>query len=143
MSARKTVCLLALLLSIPFLALAQKVANSELATKVIDLSNKTFLIGEEGDTSNAGNDLHLLFLFYKDGAATFRTKRGDRIIKDSPINWRFIGDSLCLLPSSISLQAEGKTQLIDRESMKYSIVKTPSGYILKGKDDQMFLVEQK
>lgn len=143
MSACKPVCLLALLLSVPFLALGQKVANSEWATKVIDLSNKTFMIGEEGDTSKAGHDLHLLFLFHKEGIATFRTKRGNKIIKDSSISWRFTGDSLCLQPSSISLQAEGKAQLIDREPMKYFIVKAPGGYLLKGKDDQMFLVEQK
>ncbi|GAB3552327.1 hypothetical protein GCM10027577_34260 [Spirosoma fluminis] len=114
-----------------------------MATKVVDLSNKIFLIGTEGDTSKAGNDLHLLFLFYKDGNATFRTKRGSTIIKDSPISWRFTGDSLYLQPGSISLQAEGKTQIIDREPMKYFIVKAPSGYLLKGKDDQMLLIEQK
>ncbi|WP_460983585.1 hypothetical protein [Spirosoma fluminis] len=143
MSAHKTVCFLTLLLSAPFLALGQKVIDSKLATKVVDLSNKIFLIGTEGDTSKAGNDLHLLFLFYKDGNATFRTKRGSTIIKDSPISWRFTGDSLYLQPGSISLQAEGKTQIIDREPMKYFIVKAPSGYLLKGKDDQMLLIEQK
>lgn len=143
MSAHKTVCFLTLLLSTPFLALGQKVTDSKLATKVVDLSNKTFLIGEEGDTSKVGNDLHLLFLFYKDGNATFRTKRGSTMIKDSPISWRFIGDSLYLQPGSISLQAEGKTQIIDREPMKYFVVKAPSGYLLKGKNDQMLLIEQK
>lgn len=143
MSARKTACLLTLLLSAPFLSLGQKITNSKLATKVIDLSNKTFIIGEESDTSKAGNNLYLLLLFYKDGSATFRTKRGNTIIKDSPISWRFTGDSLCLQPNSISLQAEGKTQTIDREPMKYFVVKAPDGYLLKGKDDQMLLVEQK
>ena len=143
MSACKTVCFLTLLISAPFLSLGQRVANSKLATKVIDLSNKTFIIGEEGDTSKAGNDLHLLFLFYKDGSATFRTKKGNTIIKDSPISWRFTGDSLYLQPSSISLQAEGKTQIIAREPMKYFVVKALGGYILKGKDDKMLLVEQK
>ena len=143
MSVCKTVCLLTLLLSAPFLSLGQKVTNSKLATKVIDLSNKTFIIGEEGDTSKAGNDFQLLFLFYKDGSATFRTKRGNIIIKDSPTSWRFTGDSLCLQLSSMSLQAEGKTQIIDREPMKYFVVKAPGGYLLKGKDDQMLLVEQK
>lgn len=143
MPTRKTVCLLTLLLSAPFLALGQKAANSELVIKVNDLSNKTFLIGEEGDTSKAGNDLQLLFLFHKDGSAMFRTKRGNTIIKDSPISWRFTGDSLYLQPSSISLQAEGKTQMIDREPMKYFVVKAPGGYLLKGKDDQMLLIEQK
>lgn len=143
MSVPKTVCLLTLLLSASFLALGQNVVNSKLVIKVTDLSNKTFLIGEEGDTSKAGNDLHLLFLFNKDGSATFRTRRGNTIIKDSSISWRFIGDSLYLQPISISLQAEGKTQIIDREPMKYFVVKAPGGYLLKGKNDQMLLVEQK
>lgn len=101
MSARKTVCLLALLLSAPFLTLGQKVVQSELVTKGIDLSNKTFMIGEERDTSKAGNDLHLFFLFYKDGNAMFRAKIGNTIIQDSPISWQFTGDSLCLKPGPI------------------------------------------
>ncbi len=143
MFAHKTVCLLTLLFSVPFQTLGQKVANSELIINVTDLSNKTFLIREQGDTSKADNDLHLLFLFYKDGKATFRTKRGNTMIKDSPISWRITGDSLCLQPSSVSLHAEGKTQLIDREPMKYFLVKAPGGYLLKGKDDQMLLVEKK
>ncbi|MCX6216915.1 hypothetical protein [Spirosoma sp.] len=145
MSADKTIYLLVVLLSAPFLASAQKVANTKLATKVnaIDLTNKVFLMGEEGDTSEAGKDLHLFFLFHKEGRATFRTQRGNTIIKDSPLSWRFTGDSLWLQPSPISLEADGKTQLIERDPIKYYLIKTPSGYLLKGKADQMHLIEQK
>ncbi|GAB3960661.1 hypothetical protein GCM10028805_58300 [Spirosoma harenae] len=128
------ICLLTLLLSTPFLASGQK---------VIDLTNKTFIMELEGDTTKAGNDLQLLLLFHKDARATFRTKRGTTIIKDSPLSWRFTGDSLWLQPRSISFEAGGKTQLIDREIMKFFIVKTSGGYLLKRKDDQMLLVEQK
>jgi hypothetical protein len=131
-----------LLLSAPFLASGQKVASTELATKGINLTNKTFFMGEEGDTSKTGNDLHLLFLFHKDGRATFRTKRGTTIIKDSPLSWRFTGDSLWLQPSPISLEADGKAQIIERDPMKYFIVKAPGGYLLKGKTDRMLLIEQ-
>ncbi len=143
MPARKTICLLSLLLSAPFITSAQKIANPKLAINPIDLSNKTFLIWAEEDTSKAGKDLNLLFLFYKDGNATFRAKRGTTILKDSPISWRFKDDSLCLQPSPISMEADGKTQIIEREPMKYFIVKAPGGYLLKGKNDQMLLVEHK
>ena len=143
MSARQTVCLLSLLVFIPFFTLGQKVANSELTTKVIDLSNKTFSIGEGGDFIKTGDDLHLFLIFHQDGSVTFRAKRGNTITKDSPLSWRFVGDSLYLQTSPISIESGGKTQLIDREPMKYAIVKAPGGYLLKQKDDQMLLIELK
>lgn len=144
MSACKIGCLLSLLLSAPFLSLGQKVANSELSTKVIDLSNKTFIIGEEEDSTKTGNDLHLFLIFHKDGNATFRAKRGNTISKDSPLSWRFVGDSLYLQTGPISIESEGKTQIIDREPMKYAVIISPDGYLLlKRKDEQMLLVELK
>lgn len=143
MSSPKTVWLLVLLLTAPFLALGQKIVNSELATEVINLASKTFILGQQAETTKAENELQLLFLFYKDGRATFRTKKGNTIIKDNPISWRLTGDSLYLQPSAISLEADGKRQLIKREPMKYLMVKAPGGYLLKGKDDQMLLIEQK
>ena len=143
MSAHRTIYLLSLLLSAPFITLGQKAVNSKLAINLIDLTNKTFLIWEKADTSKAGKDLNLFFLFYKDGSATFRVKRGTIILKDSPISWRFTKDSLSLRPSPISMEADGKTQIIEREPKNYFIVKAPGGYLLKGKNDQMLLIEQK
>jgi hypothetical protein len=139
----KLFAFIALLVFTPFLTLGQKAVNSELITKASDLSNKTFIIREEGDYIKSGKDLHLLFIFHKDGNATFRVKKGNTITKDSPLSWRFVRDSLCLQTSPMAMEMEGKTQIIDREPMKYAIVKTPSGHLLKGKDDQMLLVELK
>jgi len=143
MPIRQIIYLLAVLVFIPFLALGQKAVNSVLTIGVIDLSDKTFILGEEGEVSKTGNDFNLYIIFHKEGRATFRGKRGNTITKDSPLNWRFVGDSLYLQPGPITIEAEGKTQLIDREPMKYAIVKAPGGYILKQKDDQMLLFELK
>lgn len=70
-----------------------------MTTKVIDLSNKTFSIGEGGDFIKTGDDLHLFLIFHQDGSVTFRAKRGNTITKDSPLSWRFVGDSLYLQTS--------------------------------------------
>ncbi|GAB4038843.1 hypothetical protein [Spirosoma jeollabukense] len=143
MPTRQAIYLLALLVFTPFLALGQNIANSGSTTSRIDLSDKTFILGEKGKVSKTENDFNLYLIFHKDGRATFRGKRGNMITKDSPLSWRFVGDSLYLQPSSIAVEAEGNTQLIDREPTKFAIVKAPSGYILKEKDDQMLWIELK
>lgn len=77
MPTRTTSFLLTLLFSAPLLALGQDAGNIKSATKVVDFTNKTFRIGEDKEASKADIDLQLLLLFYKDGRATFRAKRGD------------------------------------------------------------------
>jgi hypothetical protein len=118
-------------------------AQLKLTTQIIDLSDKTFIIDEEGEINKTGDDLHLFLLFHKNGSATFRPKKGNMITKDSPLSWRLVGDSLYLQQGPISLVADGKTQSIVREPMKYAIVKTPGGYLLREKDSQMLLFEVK
>ncbi|MVM34565.1 hypothetical protein GO755_31340 [Spirosoma sp. HMF4905] len=139
----QTVYLFVLLVFTPFLTLGQKVTNSGLMSRAISLSDKTFIIGEEGEASKTGNDLNLYLIFHKDGSATFRAKRGNTITKENPLSWQFVGDSLYIQNSPITIQAEGKMQTIDREPMKYFTVKAPGGYVLKGKGDQMLLIELK
>lgn len=141
MPTRQIAYLSVLLVFTPFLILGQKVPNSGFTTGKIDLSGKTFIMREE-EVSKASNDLKLLFIFHKDSSATFRVKRGNRV-KDSPLSWRFVGDSLCLQPTPVSMEVEGKVQQIDRAPVKYIIIKTSGGYLFKGRTDQMLLVELK
>ncbi|SFF34518.1 hypothetical protein [Spirosoma endophyticum] len=125
------------------LTLTHSYAQVKLTSQTIDLTDKTFIIDEEGEISKTGDDLHLFLLFHKNGNATFRPKRGSMITKDSPLSWRLVGDSLYLQQAPISLVADGKTQSITREPMKYAIIKTSRGYLLKEKDSQMLLFEIK
>ncbi|WP_020605201.1 hypothetical protein [Spirosoma spitsbergense] len=139
----RIVYLLVVLFFIPFLALGQKAGTPGLTTQTINLSDKTFIIDEEAETNKAGNDLHLFLIFHKDGKAIFRGKRGNMVTKDSPLGWQLVGDSLYLQHDPISLEADGKTQYIAREPIKYAIIKTPNGYLLTDKDSQMRLFEIK
>jgi len=137
------VCFLSLMGSIPSLSLGQKITNSELAVKETDFSDKTFTVGEEEIVSKTGNELNLYLIFHKDGSAIFRGKRGNTITKDNPLSWRFVGDSLYIQNGPVSITADGVTQTIDREPMKYAIEKAPDGYLLKDKSGQMQLFKLK
>ena len=114
-----------------------------MSTRTIDLANKTFIMREVGEVGKTGNDLDLYLIFHKNGSATFRVKRSGTVIKDNPLSWRFVGDSLYIQNGSIKITAEGKTQTIDREAMKYAVEKAPDGYLLKEKDIQTFWFELK
>ena len=139
----RIVCLLVVLFFVPFLALGQKAGTSGLTTQTINLSDKIFIIDEIGETEKAGNNLHLFLIFHKDGRATFRGKRGNIVTKDSPLGWQLVGDSLYLQHDPISLTADGKTQYITREPIKYAILKIPDGYLLTDKDGPTRLFEIK
>lgn len=142
MSICQNVCLLILLIFTRFLASGQKIANSGAPTTEIDLINRTFILVDEKKVSKTENDLDLFFIFHNDRHAIFRAKRRE-LVKDSPLIWRFEADSLCLQPGSISMTVEGRTHQIERDPIKYAIEKAPGGYLLKGKDDQMLLMEIK
>ena len=106
-------CTLIALLLTASTVLGQPVATSQVNTGVADLIEKTFAWKEDGEVSESHKTLELLFLFHKDNRATFRTKKGERV-KDSPLGWRFVGDSLYLQPAPISMEADGEVQQINR-----------------------------
>ncbi|GAB3508409.1 hypothetical protein GCM10027341_44180 [Spirosoma knui] len=143
MSANKITYFLSLLILTPFLTVGQKVANSKTATRIIDLADKTFILRDEADTSRTENDLNLYLILYQDSKAAFRVKNGDTIIKDNPLTWHLVGDSLYIQNSPIQIIAEGKTQTVDRNPSKYFIEKTPGGYLLKEKNTQTLWLELK
>lgn len=143
MSANKITCILILLIPTPLLTAGQKVSNSETATRVINLVDKTFIMQEEADTNKAGNDLNLYLIFHQDSKATFRVKKGDTIINDNPLSWRLVRDSLYIQSSPIQIIADGKTQTVDRDPSKYAVEKAPSGYLLRKKDSQTLWLEIK
>lgn len=143
MSANKITYFLSLLILIPFLTVGQKVDNSEKTTKTIDLADKTFIMRKKADTSRAGNDLNLYLIFHQDNKATFRVKKGETIIKDNPLSWRLVRDSLYIQSSPIQIIADGKTQTVDRDPSRYAVEKAPSGYLLKEKNSQTLWFELK
>ncbi|GAB3755969.1 hypothetical protein [Spirosoma pomorum] len=143
MSAGKITYFLSLLVLSPFLAVGQKVTDSETGSRISDLADKIFIMREGADTGRVGNDLNLYLIFHRESKATFRVKKGDRIIKDNPLSWRLVGDSLYIQSSPIQLIADGKTQLVDRDSSRYTVEKVPSGYLLKEKDSQTLWFELK
>lgn len=96
---------------------------------------------EEADTSRVGNDLDLYLIFHRDSKATFRVKKGDTIIKDNPLRWRMVRDSLYIQSSPIQIIVDGKTQTVERDPSKYAVEKAPSGYLLKEKDSQTLWLE--
>jgi hypothetical protein len=108
-----------------------------------DLVNKTFELGAAAENTNAGNDYHHYFIFHPTGGATFRETRGNTVVKDSPLGWRLVGDSLYLQPGAIRMEVEEKTQQIERESIKYAIRKVSRGYLLTRKQEQKLLREVK
>ncbi|WP_019949449.1 hypothetical protein [Hymenobacter aerophilus] len=139
MNATRATFILGLLLFIPFVTMAQKAVKP----RSVDLSNRTFIIGEQVEPINDENNYRTYFIFYKDGKAIYRGMRGDVILKDSPVGWQFAGDSLSLLPGSFIVKAEGKTQIIERDALRYSVKETPTGYLLQGKGHDMILTEVK
>jgi hypothetical protein len=143
MHSRLTICFLSLLFYVPFLSLGQNITNSKLTVKEMDIVGKTFAFNKEEKISETGNELNLYLIFYKDGNAIFRGKRGNTITKDNPLSWRFVGDSLYIQNGPLEITAEGVTQTIDREPMKYAIEKVPGGYLLKAKYGQRQLFEVK
>ncbi|SMB79818.1 hypothetical protein SAMN00120144_4230 [Hymenobacter roseosalivarius DSM 11622] len=143
MSIRSSLFLVAWLVSTPWLSWGQQVAASRLPPSVGDLANKTFAIGEAAESSPAGNDVQHYFIFHPDGRATFRETRGNTVVKDSPLGWQLVGDSLFLQPGPVRMQVEGKTQPIDREPIKQAIRKVSGGYLLTQKQEQMLLREVK
>lgn len=143
MSANQITYFLFLLILTPFVTVGQKVTKSKTATRIIDLVNKTFIMREEADTSRAGNDLNLYLVFHQDSKATFRVKKGDTIIKDNPLSWRLVRDSLYIQNSPIQITADGKTQTVDRDPNRYAVEKAPSGYLLKEKDSPTLWFELK
>jgi hypothetical protein len=143
MYSRLTICSLSLLFYIPFLSLGQNVNNLKLTVKETDIAGKTFALNKEEKISETGNELNLYLIFYKDGNAIFRGKKGNTITKDNPLSWRFVGDSLYIQSGPLKITAEGVTQTIDREPMKYAIEKVPGGYLLKDKNGPMQLFEVK
>ena len=143
MSSNKITYFLSLLILTPFLTVGQKVANSETATRIIDLADKTFIMRTVADTSKARNDLNFYLIFHQDSKATFRVKKGDTIVHDNPLSWRLTRDSLYIQNSPIQIIAEGKTQTVDRDPSRYAIEKTPSGYLLKEMDSHTLWLELK
>ena len=139
MPIRQTTYILALFFFTPFLTLGQKTVKP----RPIDLSNRTFIIGEKIEAIKNKDDYHTYFIFYKDGKAIYRGTRGDVILKDSPVGWQLVGDTLSLLPGSFIIRAEGKTQMIERDAIRHFIKKTPTGYLLQDKSGQMLLTEVK
>jgi hypothetical protein len=129
--------------AMPFLTCAQQVATSGLSPTGSDFANRTFVIGEAEAESKRSDDVHFYFIFQLDGRATFRGKRGSTVLKDSPLRWQLVGDSLSLVPSTITLAATGKTQQIERATMTYGLEKVAGGYLLKRKKEQMVLLEVK
>lgn len=142
-SDRSIACFLSLLIFTPFLTIGQKVSNTELATKLIDLSDKTFVMREAEEAKKTENDLGLYLIFHKNGKATFRVKRGDTIMRDNLLIWRLVGDSLFIQNNLIEIIAEGKIQTINREPTKYVVEKAQNGYLFKEGNSQTFWFELK
>ena len=110
---------------------------------VSDFVNKTFEIGEAEKDRTANNDYHQYFLFQADGRAIFRATRGSTVLKDSPLGWRLVGDSLVLQPGPVLLEADGETQRIERKPLRHAVLKVAEGYRLLRKQEQMLLREIK
>ncbi|OUJ70286.1 hypothetical protein BXP70_24640 [Hymenobacter crusticola] len=71
--------------------------------------------------------VHQHFIFQPGGRASFRATRGSTVMKDSPLGWRLVGDSLFLQPGPVLLEAEGETQRIEREPLKHAVLKVAGG----------------
>jgi hypothetical protein len=143
MSTRPALVSVALLVGTPFLTWGQQGAPAGLAMAESGFANKTFLIGEAGAERQPLNDTHSYFIFQPNGSAIYRGTRGTTVLKDSPLGWRIVGDSLCLIPSAFTIEAAGKTQRIEREAIKYAFAKVSGGYLLKRKGEQKLLTEVK
>jgi hypothetical protein len=143
MSVRSLLFLVAWLTSVPCLTWGQQVASSHSQPTVSDFSKKTFEIGAPEENRTADNDYHQYFLFQPDGRAIFRGSRGNKVLKDSPLGWKLVGDSLYLQPGPIMLEAEGETQRIDRDPIKYAVTKVSGGFLLTRKQEKMLLREVK
>jgi len=135
--------LAALLLGMPLFTWGQQPTPASSATAERGLVNKTFLIGTASAAHQPTNDIHTYFIFQAEGRAIYRGARGTAVLKESPLGWRVVGDSLYLIPSAFSIEAEGKTQRIEREVVKYALLKVAGGYLLKRKEEQTLLAEVK
>ncbi|RYG02157.1 MAG: hypothetical protein EOO07_33330 [Chitinophagaceae bacterium] len=131
-----------LLILTRFSASGQKLYTSGSVINENDLINRTFISADKKKSSKSENDLDLFYIFQKDRRAIFRAKRG-KLVKDSPLNWRFEADSLCLQPSPILMEVDGQIHQIERIPIKYAIEKVSGGYLLKEKDNQILLMEIK
>ena len=125
--SRLFLCQVALLVATPCLTWGQQVASSRFLPTVSDLANKTFAIGEAEQNRTANNDYQQYFIFQPEGRAIFRQTRGNTVLKDSPLGWRLVADSLYLQPGPVMMEAEGETQRIARAPIKHAIVKVAGG----------------
>lgn len=134
-------CLIAWLVFTPLLTIGQQVAPSQVTPTLSHFASKTFRIGEAGPGSPTGQEDHTYFIFELDGRAIYRATRGPRVLKDSPLRWGVVGDSLYLVPSPLTLVAEGQTQLVERERLIYAVEKVAGGYRLLRRKEAMRLTE--
>jgi len=143
MFTRQALFLVALLGGTPLLTWGQQAAPAGLLLAESGFSNKTFLIEEAGAARQTTNDTQSYFIFQPDGRAIYRGTRGTTVLKDSPLGWRIVGDSLYLIPSAFTIEAAGNTQRIERDPIKYAFAKVSGGYLLKRKKEQTLLTEVK
>lgn len=134
-------CLIAWLVFAPLLTVGQQIVPTQLTPTVSHFASKTFRIGEASQGSPTGQEDHTYFIFQPDGRALYRATRGQRVLKDSPLRWGVVGDSLYLVPSPLTLVAEGQTQLVERERLTYAVEKVAGGYRLLRKKEMMRLTE--
>lgn len=141
MSTHLPLCLVAWLVFTPLLTVGQQVAPSPVTPTLSHFASKTFLLGEVGERNQTGQDDHTYFIFQPDGRAIYRVTRGQQVIKDNPLRWGVVGDSLYLVPSSMTIVAEGQTQLVERERLIYAVEKVAGGYRLLRRKEVMQLTE--